>query len=137
MTDLDVMLRWYAPDNVDVVLYCDECGKPQTSVDGRQRKVLCDECKEVRKKEVSNRCNRSRGYVQYKFDDPVIDLVYAVINQAQIDRAWQRKHNGDGEALNLCDCGAEAFIQDSGVELWLAALGIGVRPSMSRQIREA
>lgn len=133
MTDLDVMLKWYAPDTV--TLYCDECGREMVSVDGRQRKVLCDECKEIRKKEVSNRCNRNRGYVQYKFDDPSLDLVYAVINQAIIDKSWERRHNDDGEALNLCECGAQDFIDDGGAELWLAALGIGVRPSMRAAIR--
>lgn len=134
MTDLSVMLKWYAPETV--TLFCDECGREVPSVDGRNRKILCHECSKARRLDRANVKNRATGKVRYTFDDPAVDLVYAVINQAQIDRAWQRRHYPDGEALNLNECGAQEFIEDGGAELWLAALGIGIRPSMRRAIRE-
>ena len=135
MTDLDVMLRWYAPETDAVILHCDECGCEMVSSDGRQRKILCDGCKQERKNYTANTRNRERGLVRFHFDEPAIDLAYAVIQQALEDRDWQRKHNPDNHELSLVDCAAQGFIADGGVELWLAALGIGIRPSMSKAIR--
>lgn len=134
MTDLSVMLEWYAPETV--TLHCDECGREMQSVDGRHRKVLCQDCKAERIRRRMNARNRDRGITRYTFDDPCVDLVFAVIRQALEDRDWQRKFNPDGHVLSLVECGAQEFIEDGGVELWLAALGLNVRPSMSRRIRE-
>ena len=70
-----------------------------------------------------------------RYGDPIVDLVYAVIQNALDDRDWQRKTNPDGHELSLVDCGAREFIEDGGVELWLAALGIGLQPSLVKMVR--
>ena len=128
------MLDWFTPDDT-VYNYCDECGVPIESPDGRRRKTLCADCRPIRQNQNSMKSNRNNGKVMYHFDDPIVDLVYAVIKQALDDRDWQRKTNPDGHELSLVDCGAREFIEDGGVELWLAALGIGLKPSLVKMVR--
>jgi hypothetical protein len=120
MTDLDVMLKWYAPDNVDVVLYCDECGKPQTSVDGRTRKVLCPECAQMRRNSRRLRGSAKCAGGFASTGSPETDLVLALI----IDAAREVK-SGDRDA-------AQFLVAHDGAELWLKAVGIGVTNDMRR-----
>lgn len=142
MIDLSVMMRWYAPDRENVALYCDECGAPLISTDGRTRKILCDNCREARRRETANIRNRERGAVKYDFsDDPATALVFAVIRQAIRDKTWHwhapnPNYLDEPGTLELHECDPVAFLED-GAELWLRALGIGVRESMRRELREA
>ncbi len=120
MTNLDVMLKWYAPDNVDVVLYCDECGKPQTSVDGRTRKVLCEDCARMRRNTRRVRANAKCTGGYSRTGSPETDLVLAII----INAARESKH-GDRDA-------AQFLVAHDGAELWLKCVGIGVTNEMRR-----
>jgi hypothetical protein len=142
MTDLPTMLRWYASDVENVTLYCDECGCEMVSVDGRTRKVLCPACREHRMNHRSRQHARESGWVKFDFsDDPVVAIVFAVIRQAIRDKTgrWHAPNPNyldEPAALDLAECDPCAFLED-GAELWLKALGIGVRESMRRELREA
>ena len=139
MTDLSVMLKWYAPETDAVILHCDECGCEMVSSDGRQRKILCSDCKVIRNNERAYITKRERGAVRFDFDDPEVSLVYAIINRAMEDKAheWHAPPMSlfEDTDMLLTECNPADFIADGGVELWLAALGIGIRPSMSKAIR--
>ncbi len=41
----------------------------------------------------------------------------------------------DPEPLNLRDCDPAEFLRD-GADVWLASLGIGIRPSMRKALME-
>jgi len=134
MTNLDLMLKWYAPETV--TLYCDECGREMQSVDGRNRKVLCEDCKAERIRRHMNARNRDRGITRYTFDDPTVDLVFAVIKQAIHDREreWRAPRFSDMETdMRLEDCDPADFLRD-GASLWLEALGLTLRPSMKARL---
>ena len=141
MTNLDVMIRWFAPETDAVILHCDECGCEMISSDGRNCKVLCKKCKQERHSERANIRNRELGVIRFTFEDPATDLAYAVITRALEDktRKWtvpNKNYCNEPSEFALDDCNPADFIADGGVELWLAALGIGIRPSMSKAIRE-
>jgi len=129
MTNLDVMLKWYAPDTV-TTLYCDECGREMQSVDGRNHKILCPECNKARRSDRANVKNRAT-------DDPCADLVFAVIKQAIHDKEWQwhAPKLADNEDLKLAECDPADFLRD-GAHLWLEALGLTLRPSMRARLAE-
>ena len=136
MTDFATMLAFFSPETDYVYTFCADCGTPLSVNNHATKRPLCEDCKREALQESSRKKYVKRGAgMPRRYGDPTVDLVYAVIQQALDDRDWQRKSNPDGHELSLVDCGAREFIEDGGVELWLAALGIGVRPSMSRQIR--
>jgi len=137
MTTLDVMLKWYASDTENTVIRCDECGCELQSADGRPRKMVCEKCQRQRKLDAAYRNNRLNGRVKFDFrDDPATALVFAVIMQAIHDKTWQWKAPlMDPEPLNLRDCDPAEFLQD-GADVWLASLGIGIRPSMRKALME-
>ena len=138
MTDFSTMLNFFSPDVDYVHTFCAECGTPLSVNNHATKRPLCEDCKREALQESSRKKYVKRGAgMPRRYGDPTVDLVYAVIQQALDDRDWQRKSNPDGHELSLVDCGAQEFIEDGGVELWLAALGIGVRPSMREQIRRA
>ncbi len=136
MTDLSVMLNFFSPDTDYVYTWCAECGTPLSVNNHATKRPLCEECKEESKKITRRKKYEKIAVMPNRFGDPCVDLVWAVINNALADREWQRKHNPDGHELSLVECGAQDFIDDGGVELWLAALGIGIRNSMREKIRE-
>lgn len=136
MTDFSTMLNFFSPDTDYVYTFCADCGTPLSVNNHATKRPLCEDCKREALQESSRKKYVKRGAgMPRRYGDPTVDLVFAVIQQALDDRDWQRKSNPDGHELSLVDCGAREFIEDGGVELWLGALGIGVRPSMSRQIR--
>ena len=135
-TDFEVMLNWYVPDTDIETRYCIECGIEVISKTKNAPVKYCPDCYKEHVRQTSNENARKAGRVKYVFDDPIIDLVYAVLKTALDDRDWQRTFKPDKHDLNLVDCGAQEFIEDGGVELWLRALGINVRPSMSKRLRD-
>ena len=134
MTDYSTMLQWFTPEPDVLILHCDECGAELVSPDGRQRTMLCPECKAQRRRESAMRCNRNKGKVRYDFEDPEVSLVYAVLERAIEDAEWQRRYNPDGQELDIAECEARDFIEDGGAELWLRALGIGLQPSLAKRL---
>lgn len=135
MTDFATMLAFFSEDTDYVYTFCADCGTPLSVNNHATKRPLCEDCKREAKKATEHKKYAKQTAMPRRYGDPTVDLVYTVIQQALDDRDWQRKSNPDGHELSLVDCGAREFIEDGGVELWLAALGIGVRPSMSRQIR--
>lgn len=122
MTNLSVMMNWYAPESDLVEKQCSVCGDVFV----------------VNKKQASHksRCNTCQAEYDYRRrhpsskttpEDPVVSLAEAVIKHAI---AEAKSDNSD------TDLSAKAFIDDGGVELWLRALGLGVTPSMRRFIAE-
>ncbi len=137
MTDFQTMLNFFSPDTDYVYTSCAECGTPvSVNVHGTKR-PLCEDCKREAKQETERKKYLKKAVIPNRYGDPTVDLVYAVIQQALDDRDWQRKTNPDGHELSLVDCGAQEFIDDGGIELWLGALGVGVKPSMIKAIKES
>ena len=134
-TTFETMLDFFSPDVDYVHTFCAECGTPLSVNNHATKRPLCDDCSREARQETARKKYTKRAVMPNRYGDPTVDLVYAVINQALDDRDWKRRFNPDGHELSLVDCGAREFIEDGGIELWLGALGIGVRPSMSRQIR--
>ena len=137
MTDFQTMLNFFSPDTDYVYTSCAECGTPvSVNVRGTKR-PLCEDCKREAKQISSRKKYAKNAGMPNRYGDPVVDLVYAIIQTALDDRDWQRKTNPDGHELSLVDCGAQEFIEDGGIELWLGALGVGVQPSMIKAIKES
>jgi hypothetical protein len=136
MTDLSVMLDFFSPETDYVYTFCADCGTPLSVNNHATKRPLCEECRREAKRETEHKKYLRKTTFYARFGDPTVDLVYAVINHALEDRDWQRKFNPDGQPLDLVECGAREFIEDGGVELWLGVLGLNIRPSMSRAIRE-
>lgn len=135
MTTFSTMLDWFAPEAEEKTLDCFECGVP-VPVGKRVTHVLCPDCRRDSIRAVCKRVNRNSGFVKYEFDDPHVNLVYAILQQAERDAAWSKRHESDNSTLDIVECGAREFIEDGGVELWLEALGLSIRPSMRAVIRE-
>ena len=135
MTDFQTMLNFFSPETDYVYTFCAECGTPLSVNNHATKRPLCEDCKREAKQETERKKYLKKAVIPNRYGDPTVDLVYAVIQQALDDRDWQRKHHYDGEILNMADCGAQEFIEDGGIELWLGALGVGVKPSMIEQIR--
>lgn len=139
MTDFDTMLRWFEAETFTT--YCEECGRELPPVtDKRKRKYYCTDCLIERRKEHHRINNRERGVVKYDFsDDPAAALAYAVLYQAIHDKTWQWRAPRFSDAdtdLSLAECDPQDFLEN-GAELWLKALGIGVRKSMREYLKEA
>jgi len=79
----------------------------------------CPECRDLFEKERK----RPDKVIEH---DPYVDLVKAVIEQARLDINHNKRFE---EGLE-----PREFIQNGGVQLWLRSIGIGVRPSMTKQI---
>ena len=135
MTDFSTMLNFFSPDTDYVYTFCADCGTPLSVNNHATKRPLCEDCRREAKLETSRRKNARNAVMPYRYGDPTVDLVFAVINKALEDRDWQRKLNPDGHELSLVDCGAREFIEDGGVELWLKALGIGLQPSLAKAVR--
>jgi hypothetical protein len=112
MTDFAVKYNWFVAESDMVEKYCEICGDPFT-VDKRQggHKTKCDPCQQEYQIEKA----RARYACKTKFFDPVCDLVFAVIQQAQRD-------------------GDKDFLED-GAPLWFRALGLNLQPSMIEKLR--
>jgi hypothetical protein len=105
MTNLSVMMNWYAPVEDMVEKECVDCGDLfSVPVQNAGRKERCDSCAVIH--------DAQRHKIEH---DPEIDLVKAVISSALKD------HDRD-------------FIQNKGIQLWLRSVGIGVTPSMNKRI---
>jgi phage FluMu protein Com len=101
-------------------LVCQDCSKAFQGCKGNYHKMKrCPECQEIFEK------------TRERFDkiiehDPYVDLVQAVIEQTRRDMKFKKKLD---EGLD-----PREFIQSGGIQLWLRSVGIGVRPSMNKQI---
>lgn len=121
MTDLSVMLRWYAPAPDEVETECSLCGKSLI----RSRKatnVLCDECRHENAIMASRRTWAKKATHLARTGDPEIDLTLGVIYNAIVDA-----RNGDRDA-------AQFLVAYDGAELWLRSVGIGVTNGLRRQL---
>ena len=134
-TTFETMLDFFSPETDYVYTFCAECGTPLSVNNHATKRPLCEDCKREAKQETERKKYLKKAVIPNRYGDPTVDLVYAVIQQALDDRDWQRKTNPDGHELSLVDCGAREFIEDGGVELWLAALGIGLQPSLVKMVR--
>lgn len=111
MTDLDVMLNWYAPDVKEYALNCVRCGcVVQTQNPGGR--VLCDGCR-----------NDTRYIGRGRTGSPEFDIALAVIR-----RAAEEARAGDRDA-------AQWLVGRDGAELWLRALGIGITEEMRNKLK--
>jgi len=136
MTDLDIMLDFFSPETDYVDTYCSVCGVPLSVRKRGTKRPLCKDCKrEIQRERDHEKYVKKQDHKLYfRFGDPVIDLVGAIIRQAENDAAWQRKFHADGQELDLEECDANDFILDGGVELWLRAIGLGVQPSLLKKL---
>ena len=134
MTELSTMLDFFSPDVDYVYTYCAECGTPLSVNRQATKRPLCPDCKREVAIERDRRRNADR--TPYRYGDPVVDLVGAIIRQAEHDAAWHTQRCPDGSALDISECDVREFIADNGVELLLKALGIGVRREHSLVIQE-
>ena len=117
MTDLDVMMNWFAPDEETRETYFARCGTHVTA-DRHAKKILCEPCR--RESSILNsrnqRAKHARGYAST--GDPEIDLVMALILHAA-----REAKAGDRDA-------AQFLVAHDGAELWLRFAGIGVTNQM-------
>lgn len=134
MTDFEVMLDFFSPETDYVYTFCAECGAPLSVHKQGVKRPLCEDCKRESKAETERKKYAKRAVMPNRFGDPTVDLVSAVLRQAEHDAAWQRRYNPDGQELDLAECGAREFILDGGAELWLRALGIGLQPSLAKKL---
>ena len=137
MTDtaFETMLDFFSPDVDYVHTYCAECGTPLSVNNHATKRPLCEDCKREAKQETERKKYARRAVIPNRYGDPTVDLVFAIIEKALDDRDRKRRFNPDGHELSLVDCGAREFIEDGGVELWLAALGLGVTQEMRSALR--
>jgi len=109
MTNLSVMMNWYAPIDDIVEKECVDCGlmfEVKKNVVGVAKR--CPTCAQIQVYEYHHK-------MQQVERDPEIELVKAVIQSALKEK--------DRE-----------FIQNNGIQLWLRAVGIGITPSMNKRI---
>jgi predicted amidophosphoribosyltransferase len=119
MTTFAIMMNNLEQDNY-LELVCQDCGKPFEGCKGNYHKMKrCPECRDLFEKERK----RPDKIIEH---DPYVDLVLAVIDQTRRDLKFKKKLD---EGLD-----PREFIQNGGVQLWLRSIGIGVRPSMTKQI---
>jgi len=117
MTDISVMMNWFAPDVETRETYCARCGTHVTA-DRHAKKILCEPCR--RESSILNSRNQyakhAGGYAST--GDPEIDLVMALILHAV-----REAKAGDRDA-------AQFLVAHDGAELWLKCVGIGVTNQM-------
>jgi len=117
MTDISVMMNWFAPDVETRETYCARCGTHVTA-DRHAKKILCEPCR--RESSILNSRNQyakhAGGYAST--GDPEIDLVMALILHAV-----REAKAGDRDA-------AQFLVAYDGAELWLRFAGIGVTNQM-------
>lgn len=119
MTSFAIMMNNLEPDNY-LELTCKDCGQPFQGCNGNYHKM--ERCIPCREKFEKGR-KRPDKIVEH---DPYVDLVQAVIDQARRDMRTKKRFEDGLEPRE--------FIQNGGVQLWLRSIGIGVRPSMNKQI---
>jgi transposase-like protein len=134
MTDFDIMLDFFSPETDYVDTYCSVCGAPLSVRKRGTKRPLCEDCKRAIQRERDHEKYLAKSKLYYRFGDPIVDLVGAIIRQAENDAAWQRRFRSDGQELDLEECDAKDFILDGGVELWLRAIGLGVQPSLLKKL---
>jgi DNA-directed RNA polymerase subunit RPC12/RpoP len=121
MTDLSVMMNWFAPDVETREAYCSRCGTHVTA-DRHATKVLCEPCR--REYDIMNNRNQhakhAGGYAST--GDPEVDLVMSLILHAARDAK-----DGDRDA-------SQFLVAHDGAELWLRSIGIGVTNQMRRTL---
>ncbi len=119
MTSLTIMMNNLERDNY-LDLTCQDCGQPFQGCKGNYHKMKrCPECRDLFEKERK----RPDKLIEH---DPYVDLVQAVIDQTRRDMKFKKKLD---EGLD-----PREFVQSGGIQLWLRSVGIGVRPSMNKQI---
>lgn len=121
MINLDVMLKWYAPDTDTREAYCSRCGTPVTA-DRHASSVLCEPCRREYSIENSRRQHAKHAGGHASTGDPEIDLTMAVILHAV-----REAKAGDRNA-------AQFLVSYDGAELWLKATGVGVTNEMRRAL---
>ena len=114
MTDLAVKLDFFNTETTEI---CPDCGCEFSVNAMGKKKERCDACADKRNRELAS---EKKPHVYHL---PEVDFAKAVITKALIDCKHQ-------------DPGAIEFVKDEGIELWLRSLGLNIRPSMSRMIRE-
>lgn len=136
MTDFQTMLDFFSPETDYVYTFCAECGVPLSVHKQGVKRPLCEDCKREaqRERDHTKYVKKHDPTLYHRFGDPTVDLVSAVLRQAEHDAAWQRHYNPDGQELDIAECEARDFILDGGAELWLRALGIGLQPSLAKKL---
>ena len=120
MTSFAIMMNNLERDNY-LELVCKECGKPFEGCKGNYHKMKrCPECRDLFEKK------RKRTDKIVEALPPEYKLALAVIEQTRRDMKFKKKLD---EGLD-----PREFVQNGGVQLWLRSIGIGVRPSMNKQI---
>lgn len=111
MADFAIKLQWFEAETDDVEKFCEVCGDPfRVCKKQGGHKSKCDPCQQEYQVEQA----KIRYARKTKFFDPVCDLVFAVITQAQTDKDYE-------------------FLQD-GAPLWLRSLGLNLQPSMIERL---
>ena len=119
MTSLTIMMNNLERDNY-LDLTCEDCGQPFQGGKGNYHKMKrCPECRDIYEKSRK----RPDKVIEH---DPYVDLVRAVIDQTRRDIKFKKKLD---EGLD-----PREFVQNGGIQLWLRSIGIGIRPSMDKQI---
>ncbi len=136
MADFDTMLDFFSPETDYVDTYCSVCGAPLSVRKRGTKRPLCEDCKREAQRDLNHKkyMKRHDPTLCYRYGDPTVDLVGAIIRQAKNDLEWQRKLSSDMQALDIAECDAREFIEDGGIELWLRALGLGVQPSLAKKL---
>jgi hypothetical protein len=116
MTDFAVKMKWFEESTIQEKT-CIDCWFTFIAPRNNQgRKIRCDACQIEHE-------NESRKGRWENRTSPETELVKAFIQKT----------------IHDCRCGdrgAQNYVDDGGIELWLRALGLDIRPSMSKQIRE-
>ena len=117
MTDLDVMLKWFAPETDDNETECSLCGKKLIR-SRHATNTLCEDCRRENAIMSSRRTRAKTATHLMRSGDPAIDLATAVIYNSVVDAKA-----GDRDA-------AQFLVSHDGAELWLRSVGIGITNEM-------
>lgn len=117
MTDFQTMLDFFSPETDYVYTFCAECGVPLSVHKQGVKRPLCEDCKREaqRERDHTKYVKKHDPTLYHRFGDPTVDLVSAVLRQAEHDAA-------------------QFLVAHDGAELWLKCVGIGVTNQMRRKL---
>ena len=123
LANFDTMLRFFSPEHELTDYPCEECGcLIKVDMDNKNRKRLCDSCRQERVDRVQRRKNENAK--EYHSDEPTFNLALAVIRQARWDA-----QKGDYQAREYLEA-------EDGAELLLRCVGVKVDYDAERMFKE-